>query len=70
MITDFLTCLWRDGAFAGATADKAYFVKAGLGETMTEDDIQKGRLKVDIGIAPIRPSEFIILKFTFKIDDQ
>lgn len=48
----------------------SFFVKAGLGETMTEDDIQKGRLKVIVGIAAVRPAEFIILNFTFKVKEN
>lgn len=42
---------------AGSTPDKAFFVKCGLGQTMTAQDIQEGRLIIEIGMAVIRPAE-------------
>lgn len=64
MIDDFLVRLWRNGALAGARADHAFFVKAGLGETMTQQDIEEGRLIIEMGLAVTRPAEFIILRIT------
>lgn len=61
-VEGFLQDLWRNGAFAGERADDAYFVKVGLGDTMTETDVAEGLLKVQIGVAALRPAEFIVLK--------
>ncbi len=63
MIESFLTAQWRDGALAGATTEEAFFVRVGLGTTMTSQDILEGRMIVEIGLAAVRPAEFIILKF-------
>lgn len=65
-IENFLTNLWRGGALFGAKPEDAFFVKVGLGITMTEDDINNGKLIVEIGLAAIRPAEFIILRFSHK----
>jgi uncharacterized protein len=67
MIENYLTDKWRDGALAGATPKDAFFVKCGLGVTMTAQDILQGRMNVEIGMAVVRPAEFIILKFSHKI---
>jgi phage tail sheath protein FI len=64
MIENFLTLQWRQGALAGATPKDAFFVKVGLGETMTAQDILEGRMIVEIGMAAVRPAEFIILRFS------
>ena len=64
MIESFLFGLWRDGALAGAKPDDAFFVKVGLGQTMTAQDVLEGRLIVEIGMAAVRPAEFVILKFS------
>ena len=68
-IENFLTSLWREGALAGATPDKAFFVNVGLGVTMTADDIYNGNLIVEIGLAAVRPAEFIILQFSHKVQE-
>ncbi len=70
MIEAFLTNLWRDGALAGATTKEAFFVNVGLGTTMTTDDILNGRMIVEIGMAAVRPAEFIILKFEHKLQES
>ena len=67
MIENFLTLQWRAGALMGATTEEAYFVKVGLGQTMSELDIWEGRMIVEIGMAVVRPAEFIILKFSHKM---
>lgn len=69
MIENFLTNLWRQGALTGATPKEAFFVKIGLGVTMTMDDILNGLMNVEIGLAVVRPAEFIILKFSQKIQE-
>lgn len=68
-ITSFLNGLWRDGALAGATPEQAFFVNVGLGSTMTSDDILQGNLIVEIGLAAVRPAEFIILRFSHKVQE-
>jgi phage tail sheath protein FI len=67
MIENFLTVQWRQGALAGAVTQQAFFVKVGLGETMTAQDILEGRMIVEIGLAVVRPAEFIILRFAHKM---
>ena len=67
MIENFLTVQWRQGALAGAVTQQAFFVKVGLGETMTAQDILEGRMIVEVGMAVVRPAEFIILRFAHKM---
>lgn len=67
MIENYLTQKWREGALAGATPKDAFFVKCGLGTTMNPVDILEGRMNVEIGMAAVRPAEFIILKFSHKL---
>ncbi|MGR9052703.1 MAG: phage tail sheath family protein [Gammaproteobacteria bacterium] len=69
MIESYLFGLWERGALAGSTPEAAYFVNVGLGKTMTTQDILEGRLNVEIGIAAVRPAEFIILKFSHKLQE-
>jgi phage tail sheath protein FI len=70
MIENFLTLQWRAGALAGAKPEQAFFVKVGLGETMTAQDILEGRMIVEIGMAAVRPAEFIILRFSHKMQES
>lgn len=67
MIENFLTKQWRAGALMGTTTEEAYYVRVGLNETMTELDIWEGRMIVEIGMAVVRPAEFIILQFSHKM---
>jgi phage tail sheath protein FI len=67
MIENYLTQKWREGALAGATTKDAFFVRCGLGTTMNAQDILEGRMNVEIGMAAVRPAEFIILKFSHKL---
>ena len=67
MIESYLTQKWREGALAGATPQDAFFVRCGLGTTMDSQDILEGRMNVEIGMAVVRPAEFIILKFSHKL---
>jgi phage tail sheath protein FI len=69
MISSFLTELWRQGALAGAKPAQAFFINVGLGETMTPQDILEGRLIIEIGMAAVRPAEFIILRFSHKLQE-
>ncbi|MCE9667743.1 phage tail sheath subtilisin-like domain-containing protein [Myxococcus stipitatus] len=67
MIENYLTDKWREGALAGAAPKDAFFVKCGLGSTMNAQDILEGRLNVEVGMAVVRPAEFIVLKFSHKL---
>jgi uncharacterized protein len=67
MIENYLTQKWREGALAGATTKEAFFVRCGLGTTMSAQDILEGRMFVEIGMAVVRPAEFIILRFFHKL---
>jgi len=67
MIENYLTQQWKAGALMGASTKEAFFVHVGLGETMTELDIWEGRMIVEIGMAVVRPAEFIILRFMHKM---
>ncbi|MGP2888773.1 phage tail sheath family protein [Serratia marcescens] len=60
----YLNALWRKGALQGETPEQAYYVQIGLGATMTQDDINQGRMIVRIGVAAVRPAEFIVLQLT------
>jgi phage tail sheath protein FI len=70
MISNFLTVLWRQGALAGAKPEHAFYVACGIGTTMTALDILEGRMNVEIGMAAVRPAEFIILKFSHKMQES
>lgn len=63
----FLTTQWRNGALAGNSAEEAFFINIGR-STMTEDDILNGRLICVIGIAPVRPAEFVVFRITQKME--
>lgn len=67
MIENYLTQQWRAGALMGSTPKEAFFVHVGLGETMTELDLLEGRMIVEIGMAVVRPAEFIVLRFMHKM---
>jgi hypothetical protein len=69
MIQNFLLLQWRNGALQGSTPDQAFFVKVGLGQTMTALDVLQGRMIVEIGMAVVRPAEFIILRFSHKMPE-
>lgn len=70
LIENFLVIQWRQGALAGSKPQDAFFVKVGLGQTMTAQDILEGRLIVEIGMAAVRPAEFIILRFSHKMQES
>jgi phage tail sheath protein FI len=69
MIDNFLEDLWRQGALMGTKPKEAFFVNVGLGLTMSLEDVLEGRMIVEIGIAAVRPAEFIILKFSHKLEE-
>ncbi len=67
-INNYLYRLWRDGALMGESQEEAYFIQIGKDVTMTDTDIQQGRMIVKIGMAAVRPAEFIILEFTQDVE--
>jgi phage tail sheath protein FI len=60
-ISAFLTRVWRDGALMGTKPEEAYFVKCDR-STMTQDDLDNGRPIVLVGVAPVKPAEFVIIR--------
>jgi phage tail sheath protein FI len=70
MIENYLTNLWKAGALAGASPDAAFFVNIGIGTTMSAVDILEGRMNIEIGMAAVRPAEFIVLKFSHKLQES
>jgi phage tail sheath protein FI len=69
MITNFLVNQWKAGALLGDRADDAFYVKVGLGQTMTQQDVLEGKMIIEIGMAAVRPAEFVILRFSHKMLD-
>jgi len=67
--TNFLTTVWRSGALQGGSSDEAFFVKVDR-STMTQDDIDNGRLIIIVGIAPVKPAEFVIIRIQQKTLDS
>jgi len=70
MIENFLNTLWRQGALQGIKPEHAFYVAVGLGKTMTALDILEGRMLIEIGMAAVRPAEFIVLKFSHKMAES
>lgn len=60
-IEDYLERVWRDGGLAGARADEAYFVRCD-GSTMTQADVEAGQLVCSVGVAPVKPAEFVVFR--------
>ncbi|MEN6349439.1 MAG: phage tail sheath family protein [Syntrophomonas sp.] len=68
-IDAFLTRVWRDGALMGSSPAEAFYINIGR-NTMTQDDIDNGRLICVIGVAPVKPAEFVIFRITQKTSEQ
>lgn len=66
-VDSYLHALWQKGGLMGNTAAEAYFVQVGKGVTMTQDDVDNGRLIVKVGLAVTRPAEFLILQHTVEL---
>jgi phage tail sheath protein FI len=60
-IESFLLTVWRNGALMGTRPDQAFYVKCDR-NTMTQDDIDNGRLICYIGVAPVKPAEFVVFR--------
>ena len=63
-VAGYLHRLWEDGALVGDTPAQAYFVHVGLGVTMSSEDVQLGKMVIKVGLAAVRPAEFIVLQLT------
>ena len=66
----FMDGLFRSGAFQGEKASDAYFVRCGLGDTMTQADVDRGQVIVIVGFAPAKPAEFVIVRIQQKVAQQ
>jgi phage tail sheath protein FI len=64
-IGNFLFNIWKSGALQGAKPDEAFFVRCDP-TTMTQSDIDNGRLICLVGVAPLRPAEFVIFRVTIQ----
>ena len=60
-VNGFLTRTWREGALFGATPEEAFYVKCDA-ETNPPDVVDAGQLIVEIGIAPVKPAEFVVFR--------
>ena len=67
-ISSFLFAEWRSGALLGATPEEAYFVRCDR-STMTQADLDNGRLICEIGVAAVKPAEFVIFRIGQKTAD-
>lgn len=67
-ISVFLNTMWREGSLAGQSPEEAFFVNIGR-DTMSQDDIDNGRLICVIGVAPVKPAEFVIFRISQKTSD-
>lgn len=68
-ISVFLNGLWRGGSLAGSSPEEAFFVNIGR-DTMSQDDIDNGRLVCVIGVAPVKPAEFVIFRISQKTSES
>lgn len=66
-INNFLAKLYSQGAFAGNSQTDAFSVSCGLGETMDQNDVDDGIMKIQVEVAPVKPAEFIVISFEQKI---
>jgi phage tail sheath protein FI len=65
-LENFLDQQWRAGALAGTKPEEAYRVRVGLGQTMSETDIDLGLVITEVAIAPAKPAEFVVFRFSHK----
>lgn len=62
-VTEFLLLHWRNGTMVGDRAEQAFYVRCDR-TTMNQADVDAGRLVYEIGVAPLKPAEFVILRVT------
>ncbi len=67
MVENFLGSLWKEGALKGSNPEEAYFVKLGIGETMTASDVENGLMILCVGLAPLKPAGFLVLSLSQKM---
>ncbi|RYZ31425.1 MAG: phage tail sheath family protein, partial [Sphingobacteriales bacterium] len=67
MVENFLLLQWRAGALQGIKPEQAYFVHIGLGSSMTQQDVIDGRMIIEIGMAIVRPAEFILTRIVLRM---
>lgn len=60
---------WKAGALAGSKPEQAFYVRCGLGSTMTQQDIEDQKLIIEFGFSPARPAEFIVIRLTQQMSD-
>jgi uncharacterized protein len=70
MVENFLLSLWQQGALLGSQPKQAFFVNIGLGKTMTAQDILAERMLLEVGLAAVRPVEFIIFRLTLNMQQS
>lgn len=70
MAENYLMNLWRDGALQGTKPEKAFFVRIGLNETMTEQDVLQGKLNLQVGLSIMKPSEFFIINISQSLNSN
>lgn len=70
LVDNWLHELWYQGALAGENESQAYQVKLGLGETMTQDDILAGQMRLSVLLSPTYPAEFIEMNFVFDMSSR
>ena len=70
MIENYLITKMMEGAFAWGTARESFYIKVGLGQTMTSQDILEGKIIVEIGLAIFGIEKFIILRLTQKMHES
>ncbi|SFU61062.1 phage tail sheath family protein [Xenorhabdus koppenhoeferi] len=63
-VDQYLYALWQKNALMGNSPEEAYFVHIGQDITMSDADIKQGKMIMKVGLAAVRPAEFIVLQFT------
>ncbi|WP_347555591.1 phage tail sheath C-terminal domain-containing protein [Robbsia sp. KACC 23696] len=66
-IDNYLYSIWRQGGLVGAKPEEAYRVLIGRDVTMTAEDIEAGSLVAEVAVAPVRPAEFVVIRFSEKM---
>lgn len=66
-VEDYLDQLYRKGALQGSKAAHAFYVKCGLRETMTASDVAQKKMILQVGLAPLRPAEFVVLRWEWNM---
>lgn len=64
IIENYLIQKWQEGALAGVSQQSSFYVRCGLGETMTDQDIVTGKTNIEVGLALLRPSEFTVFSYS------